>query len=520
MTDQRSQNSKTFSSNHALSDALGIAETLSPQGRKALFADERYFPVFFAFYFPEYIKYPFADFHFRMFADAMSLLQNDIRELAWIMFRESAKTSIAKALIVYLIANKKRRYINVDSFDKSNAEMILFDVASSLMTNPRLLQDYGQLFTRSRKQDEMTLQRIGKFLTRNAIMVEAHSTSESVRGRLYKDQRPDFVLLDDFETNKTKDSKAYIDQVQKHIDELATGIASNGAILYLGNYITEFGVVRRLIDRTKEDIRLIVHNVPVIEDGLPTWPAKYALTDSEAATTGKVSLEDKKRQVGSVVFSAEMLNQPIDKETAIFKREYFRYLPFEALEHKKTRRFLTIDTKGTEAKFDGTDKIGLTLNYVDIDNNWHLMSYGMKLSTAELVDLMYSWWHTHGLEAVGYERTSFTEGMKAYLDSEARRRNRFLPLVELSHRQTNKQTRITQSLEPRYARKGIFPITVGGINQCTDLEEELLSFPKSSHDDTADSAAYQVEIAQPPAGGREDLEVARTRQRLTQNSSR
>jgi hypothetical protein len=38
-----------------------------------------------------------------------------LRELAWIMFRESAKTSIAKALIVYLIANKKRRYINVDT---------------------------------------------------------------------------------------------------------------------------------------------------------------------------------------------------------------------------------------------------------------------------------------------------------------------------------------------------------------------------------------------------------------------
>ena len=31
--------------------------------------------------------------------------------------------------------------------------------------------------------------------------------------------------------------------------------------------------------------------------------------------------------------------------------------------------FLTIDSKGTEAKFDGTDYIGHTLNYVDIDNN-------------------------------------------------------------------------------------------------------------------------------------------------------
>ena len=37
-----------------------------------------------------------------MFADVMRLLNGDIRELAWIMLRESAKTSIAKAVIVYL----------------------------------------------------------------------------------------------------------------------------------------------------------------------------------------------------------------------------------------------------------------------------------------------------------------------------------------------------------------------------------------------------------------------------------
>lgn len=445
-----------------------------------------------------------------MFGDLLRLLSGDIRELAWIMFRESAKTSIAKILLVYLIVTQKRRYLNVDSFDKGNAEGVLFDIADALMNNRKLVQDFGQLFTK-KHTDELTMRRLSKFITKNKVMVEAHSTQESVRGRIHKDQRPDFVLLDDFETNKTKDSKAYIEQVQKHIDEFATGLSSNAAILYLGNYITEFGVVKRLMDRAKDDKRLIIHNVPVIADGVPTWPTKYALTDAEAAKSGKVSLEDKKRQVGSVVFSAEMLNQPIDKETSVFKREWFITKSFEELQFKKTRRFLSIDTKGTDAKFDGTDYIGLTINYVDIDNNWHLMSYRMKLSTAELVDLMYNWWQTHGLESIGYERTSFTEGMKAYLDSEARRRNRFLPLVELSHRQLNKQVRITQSLEPRYSRKGIIHLTVAGVNQCTALEEELLMFPKSPNDDTADSAAYQSELAEPPSPINETREMLHKR---------
>jgi hypothetical protein len=50
-------------------------------------------------------------------------------------------------------------------------------------------------------------------------------------------------------------------------------------------------------------------------------------------------------------------------------------------------------------------------------------------------------------------------------------------------------------------------VTVSGVNQCTDLEEVLLAFPKSPNDDTRDSAAYQVEIAQPPSGGRQDAQV-------------
>lgn len=149
-TDNVSTPFEAFSTNQQLSDALGIAETLAPAGRRELFKDPSYFPVFFAYYFPEYIKYPFADFHFRMFVDAGRLLSGAIRELAWTMFRESTKTSIAKALVVYLIATEQRRY--VDSFEKTNAESILFDVADALMNNRGLVADYGQLFSKKRRR--------------------------------------------------------------------------------------------------------------------------------------------------------------------------------------------------------------------------------------------------------------------------------------------------------------------------------------------------------------------------------
>ena len=43
-----------------------------------------------------------------------------------------------------------------------------------------------------------------------------------------------------------------------------------------------------------------------------------------------------------------MLNRPVDKETAIFKRDWFSYREYGELEFQKTRNWLTIDSKGTD----------------------------------------------------------------------------------------------------------------------------------------------------------------------------
>ena len=199
---------------------------------------EQDFSLFMAYYFLDYIKYSFAPFHFEMFQDLKDLMAGKYREVAWIMFRESAKTSIAKIFLVYLICYKKKRYINVDSFDKENSERILFDIVSTLQTNNRLIADFGQLYNAPREKDKATMKRVSNFVTNNEIRVEAHSTQESIRGRLHKDQRPDFFLFDDIETNKTRDSKAYTEQVIKHLEEVLAGLSVDASVLYLGNYIT------------------------------------------------------------------------------------------------------------------------------------------------------------------------------------------------------------------------------------------------------------------------------------------
>ena len=221
-----------------------------------------------------------------------------IKRMCVVMFGESAKTSLAKAFVMWLLLYEKRRYLNVDSFDRENAERILFDIVLELQTNGRIKSEFGEVYNAPKKQDEVQQKRVNNFVANNGVRVEAHSTQESVRGRIHGHQRPDFLLLDDFETNKTKDSVAYTQQVIEHINEFKSGLDSSAIILYLGNYITERGSIQMLMDRAKEYDKLRIRNVPVIIDGtVGLTSIALLMLRKIQRNTNKVSLEDKKKEL-------------------------------------------------------------------------------------------------------------------------------------------------------------------------------------------------------------------------------
>jgi len=74
-----------------------------------------------------------------------------------------------------------------------------------------------------------------------------------------------------------------------------------------------------------------------------------------------------------------------------------------------------------------------------------------------------------------------------------RRRKIFLPILELSHEQRNKEIRI-RGLIPRYASGSIFHVQ--GFTK--ELESELRDFPRGLHDDIIDALSYQLQVADSP----------------------
>jgi phage terminase large subunit-like protein len=441
-----------------------------------------------------------ADYHWKMMEDLDKLTAGEYKELLWVMFRESAKTAITKAYITWNIAYSKKHYINVDSYDKDNAEGILFDVAIEMQTNKNLIADFGNLYNEDRSINEKTKKRVTDFITSNKIRVEAHSTQEPVRGRTYGEYRPDLLIMDDIETKATVRSQAAMEQVRGHIKEFYGGLSPDHRVIYLGNYITEYGVIQELMKRAETDPTMQLLFVPVAEEdnGKINWASKYVWTDEEANLKNKtreedrplVSLEAKKRQMGED-FWAEMMNQPIDCSLAEFKRDWFKYVPYSEVNKLITNCYVTIDTAVSQK--DSADFTGITLTWIDTDGKRYIKSYHNKMNPAELIEHMFYLDQTYRPVKIGVEETVYLMAIKPFIDEEMRKRNIYFFIEPLKHKGINKETRI-RGLIPMYMSGSIYHVE----GECEDLEGEMLRFPNAKHDDILDSLAYTIDFVEKP----------------------
>lgn len=298
------------------------------------------FPYFCFYYHFDYFTYQSPSYHWDFFEDCERLANGELRDALWIAFRESAKTTIAKMFVEWCICYKKKTYIAWDSYDGRNAESALFDIALQLQTNKKILQDFGQLYRKRKKhktkeeqeEDEPTIKTLGNFITENKVKVERFTTQESARGRISGKNRPDLFVFDDIENTVTKESLALTSKIIRHVDEVNSGLQNTGAVLYLGNYISEEGVIAHIKSRLEGKGGKIVRNIKVIEKGVPTWPAKYVMSNREALLQNVqtpreehvISLEQKREDLGDVVFNTEMMNDPGKSGDYYFDREKVR----------------------------------------------------------------------------------------------------------------------------------------------------------------------------------------------------
>lgn len=313
-----------------------------------------------------------------------------------------------------------------------------------------------------------------------------------------------FIIDDPFKDRKEADSEVIREERWKWYRAVArTRLTPDGRMIIMHTRWHQDDIIGRLTEReeTKEPwvdyfdwlkgkrakwVRLRLPAIATTDeeyrrDGEALWPEQYPLEE----------LEDIKTTLGPYEFSALYQQSPNNDETREFKTEWYKRIDDEAVSFMNCRRFLTIDTamsKKAEADFTG-----FCDNRINKENFWHIKAWHRKLSPEELVDTIFTLHQANRYEKIGIEKTSYTDGLKPYLDSEQRKRGIFLPIVELGHKQISKEIRI-RGLIPLYASGTIFHIN----GWCKDLEAEQGSFPVGIHDDVLDAVSYQLQLQPTP----------------------
>ena len=296
-------------------------------------------------------------------------------------------------------------------------------------------------------------------------------------------------IIDDVTKNREEaDSKVIRDKNWKWFrSTFLTREDGNGAVIIIGHRWHDDDLVGRLEKEQgfEEWERIKFPAIAEQDDkyrkkGEALWPERFPLE----------LLKKRKRDMGNYEFSSLYQQNPIDEETQEFKKIWIKKRSWAEIERLNTRRFITIDP--ASAMRDKSDYIGVVINYVDKENNWNLKAFRVRMNSLELINLIFKLYEETNFEKVGIEQGAYKDAIKPFMEEEMRKRGKFFQIEELKHHQKSKVLRI-RGLIPRYSSGSIFHIE----NECADLEEEMLRFPKGATDDVLDGCAYQLQIVQP-----------------------
>lgn len=253
---------REFKDSFSKSTTVDLSETPA-QKRRRIAKLEKNPEEWFKYYFPNYCSAPPADFHLRA---TKRLLSNpewfEVR--AW--SRELAKSARAMMEITYLAMTGAVHNVLLVSNSNDNATLLLLPFKACFESNARIINDYGDQRTIGGWKED-------KFTIKKGCSFRAFGWGQSPRGTRKDNVRPDFILIDDIDTDeecRNEDiMKAKINWIEQALFPTRS-ISTPTRILANGNIIHDNCAVNAL-GRHADKFEII--NIRD-KDGKSTWLAK------------------------------------------------------------------------------------------------------------------------------------------------------------------------------------------------------------------------------------------------------
>lgn len=331
-------------------------------------------------------------------------------------------------------------------------------------------------------------------ISHNRATVIAKGRGAQVRGlQANIGKRPDLIICDDLE-----DDELVLSETRRH--DLESWFTSAlipaldpqvGRLIFVGTVLHMDSLLNRLLDDETYpgfDSRRYRALQP---DGTVLWPEyqtkeRLEKEKQDYIAAGKLSK-----------FYMEYQNDPTPEEAAKFRPEYFQF--FDKLpDPKEITTEIYVDLGGGSANKETADPTAMVVLCLDKDNVFYVNDYVNErfgTNTAKIINKMFELDYRYRPQRFVIENTQATNMIKSALVIEMKKRGKYLNVEYINPTKGNGSDRRGKMSDGKYNRIAALeaPFKFGGIKirkWMTELQEQLIMFPRGQHDDLIDALAY------------------------------
>lgn len=421
-------------------------------------------------------------------------------------FRESAKTQyILRSFLLYSITfpSEDRDYIVIIKKNATLAKNVLREIEQEANSHPLILANCKKVLEES--GDVYSIDRVSEEGNIINVRIEAYGKGASIRGLANRDRRPKICIIDD--PQDVEDAKSetiqFTDWEWFLSDVMFLG--QHTRIFLIGNNLGDKSIIERVFNNAGQ-LNFKTEKIKIVQDGQPTWPAKYTLTEIDKE-------KEAFREMGKLdIWLRERMCEAVSPETRIFDPNDYRYFTARAVDKiiERCNRFGTLDPASSpDIK---SCYRAIVVNAVNEDNIWNIVDvpYG-RWDAAQLIDIIFETvikWH---LKDFGIEKGIFKQILEPFIYKEMSKRNVFFNIIPIEHAKQGTKLERIKMLQPRFKAHTIwFPEEAPWL---VEMEAELAGITrdaiKSLYTDLIDTLAMQEQIAKKPYFGgfniRQDL---------------
>jgi len=173
--------------------------------------------------------------------------------------------------VMYMALTGEIRNVLLISNSHENAERLLLPFMIEFESNLRIRNDYGF-------QEKPGKWEIGEFTTMGGVAFRALGAGQSPRGTRNESWRPDFILVDDIDTDEETRNPERITKKWNWIEQAlipTVSVSGNYRIIFNGNIIARDCCITRAIKMANHADIINIRN----KIGKSTWPEKNSEED-------------------------------------------------------------------------------------------------------------------------------------------------------------------------------------------------------------------------------------------------